>query len=235
MADTPQQNGLVDANALDRYQQLLSSRAQALSTQIAAAPSNIIRTKGRVFTMPDGRTNQGPLVAVILDFVGFNSYFDGVYNPANPKPPVCWAVGDLRTLQPSGNSTTPQHTGNCVDCPKNQWGTSLTGKGKACKNQMKLALIAGDLAKADPSQIFTINVSPTGIKGFSAYCRRVQRTFGDDALPIRTIVDIGFDPNQTYPTLTFENFRPNPNLGIALDLLNDAREMLNREPAASDD
>ena len=220
--------------AIEKYNAELAERAKALSNRISAAPANVIRTKGKVFTMPDGTVNPGPLRAVVIDFTSFNSYFDGMYDAKNPKPPVCWALGDNATLQPSKNAPKPQASA-CNTCAKNEWGSAPTGKGKACKNQIKLALIPSDLAAPDTSSLFTLNISPTGLKAFSAYARQVQRFLGDDALPIRTVVDIGFDPNQPFPTLTFTNIQPNNNLGVALALLKDAKEMLDREPSAAEE
>lgn len=219
-----------------KYRERLSDRAANLSKQITAAPSNVIKLKGRVFTMPDGTTNPGPLKAVILDFVSFNSYFKGAYNANKPVPPVCWAHGDMDSLSPSANSPEVQHDGDCASCPKNQWGSATNGgKGKACKNQLKIAIMAWDLKTPDSSKIYLLNVSPTGIKIFSGFARRVQKSLGPDALPIRVVCDIGFDPQQTYPTLTFTEMGFNENLGVSLELLTDARELLMREPKGEEE
>lgn len=227
--ETPEQ-------VLARYREKLAEQARNVQNQISVAPANVISLKGRVFRMPDGTTNPGPLQAVIVGFVSTNSLFEGAYNPNKPVPPVCWAIGDLDNLRPSENSPKKANDGDCASCPKNQWGTAPNGgKGKACKNQMKLAIITADLASPDPSKLYTVNISPTGIKVFSAYVRRVQKLLGDDALPIRVVTEISFDPNQTYPTLLFKELTPNPNLGVALDLLDDAMELLKREPKGGDE
>lgn len=219
-----------------RYRAKLAERAADLSKQISAAPSNVIRTKGRIFTLPDGTTHPGPFEAVIVDFVAFNSFFEGAYNATKPVPPVCWATGEMDSLQPSQTAPKRQHEGPCATCPKNQWGSATNGgKGKACKNQLKLAVIPANLATADPSKIYTLSVSPTGIKLFSAFARRVQKSLGDDALPIRVVCKISFDPNQSYPTLVFTEAEVNEKLGVALTLLDDARELLMREPKSEDE
>lgn len=219
-----------------QYRERMAERAARISTQISAAPANNIRLKGRVFTMPDGVTNPGPLKAVIVDWVSHNSLFEGAYNPNKSQSPVCWAIGDMDTLTPSETAPKRQTTGDCFSCPKNQWGTAANGgNGKACKNQMKIALIPSDLTKADPSKLFTINISPTGIKIFSAFVRRVRKLLGEDALPMRVQCEISFDPAQTYPTLLFTETQPNPNLKVALDMLDDARELLMREPRGGEE
>lgn len=149
---------------------------------------------------------------------------------------MCWALGDADTLISSERSPKRQHSDACATCPQNQWGTAKNGgKGKACKNTMKLALIPSDLETPDESKLYTINVSPTGIKIFSAYVRRVQKLLGDDALPIRVITELSFDPNQEYPTLRFQEIGPSKNLGVALQMLNTARDLLLREPKGDDE
>lgn len=219
------------------YRAKLADRAKTVQQEITAAPTNVIRTKGRVFTMPDGTTNPGPLSCVIIDFLAFNSLFKGIYNPQVPQPPICWAVGRADILTPSTNAPEPQNSGgDCAACPKNQWGSAPNGgKGKACKNQYKLALIPADLKSPDPSKLYTLNVSPTGIKVFSAFVRRITKSLGDEALPIRVVTEITFDPAQSYPSLQFKEVGLNPNLGAALELYDDARAMLEREPKAGED
>lgn len=219
-----------------RYREKMSSRAAAVAAEITAAPSNIVKLKGKVFTLPDGTTVPGPLRAVVVDFVSSNSLFEGAYNANAPKPPVCWAVGSLDTLRPSANAPKPATEGDCASCPKNQWGTHPGGgKGKACKNQMKIAIMPTGLETPDVSKLYILNVSPTGIKCFSGFVRRIQKMLGDDALPIRVNCEIGFDPLQPYPTLTFLELTPNEQLGVSLNLLNDARELLMREPKGEDE
>lgn len=227
--ETPEQ-------VMERYRAMVAERAKTIGKEITSAPTNVIRTKGRVFTMPDGTTNPGPLTAVIVDFVAQNSFFEGAYNANAPKAPVCYAAGELDSLRPSAGAPKPQHQGDCASCPKNQWGTATNGgKGKACKNQMKIAIIAADLATPDVGKLYTLNVSPTGIKIFSGFVRRVQKMLGDEALPMRVVCNIGFDQAQPYPTLTFTETVMNPNLGVALSMMSDAREMLLREPKGDEE
>lgn len=224
-------NALMSAeDAQARYEALLNEQAKGMRDRLGQPAGNVIRTKGKVFTLPNGNTNPGPMRAVILDFKSFNSYFPGQYNPNNPVKPSCFAVGDLATLAPSNNSPDKQ-CDTCSGCPQNQWGSAPGGgRGKACKNQYKVALIPAGLETPDPQQLYTLNISPTGMKAFDAFVRAAAKNF--DALPLRVEVDIGFDPNQAYPTLTFDNLGLNQNLNVALAVLDQAQEMLLREPEA---
>ena len=46
---------------------------QNIDSALMPIASNKISTKAKVFSLPNGQSSPGPLVAVILDFVQFNS------------------------------------------------------------------------------------------------------------------------------------------------------------------
>ena len=85
-------------------------------------------------------------VIVIANTTEYGLY-EGKYDPNNPQPPVCYAFGkDESTMVPHEKAAKPQHT-DCATCPKNQWGSDPEGgKGKACKNVRRLALLPADAA-----------------------------------------------------------------------------------------
>ena len=100
------------------------------------------------------------LDCVIVAFARENAYYVGKFDPQNPKPPVCYAIqpvaGDHSNeddMQPHSAVSDPQN-GDCFSCPKNQWKSGEGGKGKACKNIRRLALLPLDAAK-DPEKAAT--------------------------------------------------------------------------------
>jgi hypothetical protein len=204
-----------------------------LKARLSAPSSNVISTAAKVFTLADGRVDHGPLSVIVLDWVATNSYFSGEYDPQNRMPPTCFAVGPEKNemLVPIDTSPDKQHD-NCNECPHNQFGSK--GKGKACKNQFKLAIIASDLNVANTDQVWTINVSPTGIKHFTAFVNNATKQFGA-AHPIRVKVDMQFVAQHAYPTLEFVNPQLHENLAVAMQLQDYAREQLMRTPNFSTD
>lgn len=200
----------------------------SLRERLSQPSSNTISTGGKMFTFADGRVDHGPLSVIVLDWVATNSYFDGEYNPQNRVPPKCFAVGPYNNdnLTPVKESPEAQ-SDTCANCPHNQFGSK--GKGKACKNQFKLAIIPSDLASADTDKVWTINVSPTGIKQFTSFVNNVGKQFGAQH-PIRVAVDMQFAAQQTYPTLEFVKPRLHENLAVAMQLQGFAREQLMRAP-----
>ncbi|TXH54326.1 MAG: hypothetical protein E6Q97_11250 [Desulfurellales bacterium] len=86
------------------------------------------------------------MVVVVLADIIENSYYDGPYDPSTPTSPVCFAFakneGDLEPHTAVDND--PYFTRQndvCNGCPQNEWGSAATGKGKACKNVMRLGII----------------------------------------------------------------------------------------------
>ena len=159
-----------------------------------------IKTDEKLFTLPDGSSAE-ELSVIIVDFVSTNAYYDKPWNPNTPVPPNCFAISpDAIGMEPSGNSPDKQ-CDTCTACWANQWNSSTTGAGKACKNERLLALMAPD-GDAD-SPLMVINVTPTALKSFDNYVASVARSF--QRPPRGVITTITFDPHVKYSSLRFGN------------------------------
>lgn len=195
--------------------------------QLGGLPSNKISTSGKNFTLPDGQSSPGPMEAVILDYTWFMVNYPGAYNANNPQQPNCFAIGrespDGGSLKPHESSAEPQHE-NCKECPKNEWGSAPTGKGKACKNQRRLVLLPYDAD--EDSEPMTLYVSPIALKNFDAYVSRLKTEHG--ILPVQAITSISFDKNQTYPSLQFTFKAKHSNLNLFWAKKEQAQDLLMR-------
>lgn len=105
----------------------------------------------------DGNPLPGNQMAVvILADIMENSYYDGPYDPENRAAPVCFAFGHHEdAMEPhvkvdEDDYFERQHS-VCDGCPRNEWGSADTGKGKACKNVMRLAVIPAGAYKGKGS------------------------------------------------------------------------------------
>ena len=186
----------------------------------------MINLKGKVFTLPNGSASDGPLTCVILDWVSENTFFEGIYNPKDIKPPVCFAVGAAPLkLVPSTNATKPQHA-NCKDCPMNEWGSDPKGgKGKACKNTRRILVVPID---AEPgAQPWIIKSSPTSLKHFDKYVNSLSDV---GTHPIECVTDISFEASESYPSLRFKIVDKHDNLDVMWGLKQAGQEILLQEP-----
>ena len=110
------------------------------------------------FTLPDESEVQ-TLEGVILHVRKANAYFSGPYNPSEAVAPDCGSSDGIKPDQ--GESI--QHT-DCKTCPRNQFGSSKTGAGKACKN-MKVVYLRLNNGLFPTS----LTVPPTSIRAVDSY------------------------------------------------------------------
>ena len=213
------------STALVNHDSALAAEVANIKNTVNAPSSNVISTKGKLFTLPDGTTNPGPLYGIILDYTSYNSYFKGIYNPNEIAPPACFAVNkNISELRPSPNSPEVQST-DCASCPRNQFGSAPTGRGKACKNTRRIAIIPPDATET--AMPMTLSISPTGLKAFDAYVNSLVRDYNKP--PIAFITRISFS-KEAYPSLIFDEPKLHDQLTLAMKLRPLAIEMINHEP-----
>jgi len=201
-------------------QDRIKNRLANVNNSTSAPASNKVSTNNSVFTLPDGKTSEGPLNCIVLDYMNMNTFYPGAYDANNIQPPACHAVGrDIATLAPPADLAT-KCADACNGCSNNEFGSA--GRGKACKNQMALAILPHDYT-AD-SELLTIKVSPTGIKTWSGYVRMLAEQGLD---PIQVVTSISFRQGVSYPTLVFRHIGGNDRLEDVAPFLPEADSVLN--------
>lgn len=139
----------------------------------------------------DGAPVPGNKVAVIIAAAVIEkAYYVGRYDPDDPQPPVCFAFDtDPDALAPNPEHVADLQNEDCASCPWNVWGSSDVGKGKACKDVRRLALIpAGTIAKngdinlvddtkeIEKAELGFAKLPPTSLNGYAAFVRQVAST-----------------------------------------------------------
>lgn len=213
----------------------LEAMTKANEGKTAPVGGNKIRlTQDLQFALPDGTKTRDPLQLVVVDFLSMNNFYENPFDQKNPEPPGCFAIGDIPLrMVPSPNSPNRQ-ADTCAECPMNEFGSS--GDGKACKNSRVLAVMPlrgdgetdEDLA-AQP--LWLLQVSPTALKAWDGYVKDVQRQYG--VPPLGVITEVNFNEAVTYAQLTFSIVGPNEDVHVALDRVDEAKELLNEEPDVS--
>jgi hypothetical protein len=106
--------------------------------------------------------NEAPFI--ICDFVLENQYFPGEYDEGKTVPPACYAFGrseEEMAPHPDVVAREEHQNGTCEGCEHNEWASGR-GRGKACKNVLRLALVvAGTFKKGGDFEPF----SPEDIAG----------------------------------------------------------------------
>lgn len=154
------------SNDLVELRQQLATQAQGYMQQESAAAAGggqFLSIKGGILSFGDDRLPGNQVCAIVLDSVMENTYYGTKYDPDNPQPPTCYAFGrTLEEMAPHPSMQTdlayfkPENH-DCKSCPMNEWGSSAVGRGKACQNRRRLALIpAGVYAQRKGSRDFDL-------------------------------------------------------------------------------
>lgn len=192
---------------LVNYEARMAADAERAAKQDRVSTGAFISTRAGQLTLGDEALPGNQVACVIVDSVLQNTYYAGAYEPGHKAPPVCYSFtrDDPRDMRPHLESMSrdqdyfaPQNMdavgniGGCDSCPMAEWGSAMRngvpGKGKACKNQYRLALLPAGFYQPHPQRrndwelglhddaahyagadaVF-LNVPPTSISGFEKY------------------------------------------------------------------
>lgn len=150
-----------------------------------------------------GNKFQGVILASILE----NAYYTKEFDPQNPSSPDCYAFSDPKvnaeeqekSMAPHADSPERQSEG-CADCQWNKFGTAEKGRGKACKNGRRMALIHVDDLKKDPKDwtVAFLKIPPTSLPGWASYVRSLDDLQGRPAYGVVTEVAVVPDMKSQY-------------------------------------
>lgn len=173
------------------------SRQAKISAEIESSVNTggqYISTRGGQLKFNGADIPGNKMNVVILAHVIENALYTDRYDPDNPSTPSCFALGtDESEMGPHDKSTEPQ-ADKCKGCPMNDFGSADTGRGKACKNTRRLALIPeDDLGDIESAEVAFIKVPPTSIKNWASFVKKAADTL--DLPPIGLIAEISLTPD----------------------------------------
>jgi len=188
-----------------KYDQQWADQAKTYADRERTA-SGYITHRGGVFKA--GSEKFPELCVVILADVYENSYYSGTFDSDNMVPPNCFAISededDLSphpAMQVDEKFFEPQ-SDECRGCPMNEFGSADTGRGKACKNVRRIAVLpAGaystkkgsrdleldmfidedDEANAEHianAPVMAIKIPPSSIKGYKEFVQDIASEHG---------------------------------------------------------
>lgn len=223
----------VGGGALATIDQELSQQVANLKQQIGQPGGRAIKIKNTGFISPEGMDLGSEIQIIVVDFVSKNWFYDRPYDPQNPVPPACFAMGRvIDEMAPDAESPLPQ-ADKCKTCPLNQFGSGNNGKSKACKNTRELAVLLVDPENpesvTDPSTpIYTLSVPPTGLRAFDGAVASIARSLAGP--PVKAILTAVTKDAGTYGLLSFVDPVPNPNYAAHWQRRAEAIELLERKP-----
>lgn len=121
------------------------------------------------------------------------TYYDTQYDPDRPASPACYSYDGEK---PHEKSASPQAK-SCDVCPLNAFGTDIRGKGKACKEGMKLALVAADQARdADAAKSAPIYIAKFSVLNTKDVAPTIQAMYAQGNVPFQFTCKLTAHPDE---------------------------------------
>lgn len=167
-------------NVVSWDEQMAELAKKFKGTVASISTGKMLSFKGGIMSAYDSPVDGNELDVIVLDYVLENVFYEGKFDADNPASPVCYAFGrEAKDLKPHDEVEEKQSTEGCGACEHNEWGSG-EGRGKACKNQVRLAVIPADTkmtaAGIAESDMLFAKVPVTSVKGFAAYAAKINDT-----------------------------------------------------------
>ena len=202
----------------------------------ATLPS--ISAKSGMLSVNETPFAENSVICVILNTAFVNAWYEEAYDPDVRSAPTCYALDEFEEgLAPHPDVLNSQSE-NCESCPKNQWGSADKGKGKACSNRRRLAIMEVGRVERDRSvttvpdnelkngSLMSLSLPATSIKPFAAY---VKALAAQKLPPCAVVTKISTAPAKPF-VFTFAEVKriPFEHLGEIMDLSGTVLEELLR-------
>lgn len=193
-------------------------QADEYTQQEALTGVKTFSTQGGTLSLGEDDMPGNMIAVVVLDAIMENTYYETRFDEDDPTPPTCFAMGrDPKTMGPPLDhmeETDPDvkffdpPSEKCAGCPMNEWGSSDRGRGKACQNRRRLAVIpAGEFIKrrgsrdldlelfddkghfADADMAY-LKVPVTSAKAWSKYVHQLSKSVRRPPYGVVTIISL---------------------------------------------
>lgn len=206
------------STALVKWDEELAKQAEiAAGMEANTGGGQFFSTKGGILSWQDAPLPGNQMAVIILDSILENVYYEGRYDPDVPQGPICFAFGrDEKTMRPHQiaiDAGGHQHD-QCAGCPMNEFGSAETGRGKACRNTRRLAMIpAGTFSQAGKFELFEeeehfasttigfMKLPVTSVKGYSSFVKQVAGALRRPPFGIVTKVKVVPDPKTQFKVI----------------------------------
>lgn len=165
-----------------------------------------IRSRGTTHNLmrDDGDGPRGSIEVVIVKAsarLGKIFYQDG-YEEGSAAAPDCYSTNGVT---PDPGALKKQCT-TCAVCPKNAWNSGKNGRGKACSDSRRLAVVPQLDLKNEMFEGAMLLRVPAASLGDLADYGKVLSQMGYPFFGVATRVS--FDPKESYPKFAFNAIRP---------------------------
>lgn len=220
--------------AVANYDEELAKMAgQSATLTETGGGGRFFSTRAGVLQFDDTPLPGNQMVGIIAAWCLENVFYDGAYDPDQRTPPTCFAFcknpDEKDEMGPpdivDNEDVFERQSAECKDCPQNEWGSASQGRGKACSNRRRLAILPGgsykplgrnggyDLELIDDAEHFQtadagyLKLPVMSGKGFDAYVRDVAEQFKRPVFAVYTRIYLTPDPKSQFK-VNFELIEP---------------------------
>ena len=156
---------MTETRALTNYDKAWADQQEQYAYQPKAANGTFLSTRSGILTYGEETLPGNQACVIILHAQRENTYYPDKFVEGEAVSPTCYAFGQYaadmaphESMQVDLNYFKPQ-SDTCQSCKWNEWGSADTGRGKACQNRSRLALIpAGYYATRKGSRDFDLDI-----------------------------------------------------------------------------
>jgi hypothetical protein len=197
-------------------EELARQAAAAAAVEESTATGTFFSLKSGILSFNDAPVPGNEMAVIILDGILENVYYEGDYDSDNPQGPKCFAFGrEEKEMTPHTIVIESQNNiaDKCTGCEMNEWGSADKGRGKACRNSRRLAMIpAGhfddkgkfsvlDDDAFESSAIGFMKLPVTSVKGYAAFVKQVSGALKRPPFAVYTKVKVVPDPSSQFKVL----------------------------------
>lgn len=190
----PKKPTAAPGTSLARWDERLAAMAKTAKQAVSKIGSGgqFLSLRGGIMTWQGAAIPENKLKVIVLDAIAENQYYEGSFDPEAFAAPTCYAFGrDPSVMAPDPEQVAEPFNPTCKGCPNNEWGSADVGKGKACKEVQRLALIPeGELDNIEEAEIGYLKVPVTSTKQWAGYVRQLDDVYHKPPLAFITEVAI---------------------------------------------
>lgn len=187
--------------ALTKWDDELAKHAADVAGKEQLPTGSFVSIRGGQMSIAGNPVKDNRVNVVIVDHIYENAYYEGDYDADNPQPPVCYAFGrEEKEMAPHEKCSEPQNE-TCMGCEKNVFGSAERGKGKACKNSRRLALITADDMDADSiseGAIVYMKLPVTSTRAWAGYVQGLAAKYKRPPFGVVTEIAVIPDPKTQF-------------------------------------
>ena len=189
------------STGISKWEAELAKHAQETADKEQMPTGSFASTRGGILSIAGSPMKDNKVQVVILDHVYENTFYEGDFDPDQPQPPSCYAFGRAEDeLEPHKEAAKPVHE-QCEGCPNNEFGSAEKGKGKACKNSRRLAMVSADGLSADSvayGDVVYFKLPVTSTKGWAYYVKGLNATLKRPPFGVITEIHLVPDPKSQF-------------------------------------